>query len=87
MVPGYTRDVVCVRVFCGVRREGYAVYDIGVNSSYRGFAKAVFAGLEVAGGGVKWVLVWRRGFVFVAEGVKPGVNTAPSVPQGTSCLF
>lgn len=26
------------------------VYDIGVNSSYRGFAKAVFAGLEVAGG-------------------------------------
>lgn len=31
------------------------VYDIGVNSSYRGFTKAVFAGLEVAEGG-------RRGF-------------------------
>lgn len=33
------------------------VYDIGVNSSYRGFTKAVSAGLEVEVGGVKGVLV------------------------------
>lgn len=33
------------------------VYDIGVNSSYRGFTKAVSAGLEVAVRGMKGVSV------------------------------
>jgi hypothetical protein len=58
------------------------VYDIGVNSSYRGFTKAVFAGLEVAvGGGDEGG--FGRSFVVVIEGVKPGVNTSQVLPRET----